>query len=152
MADTRSHHGADRVVRAVVPQRSAEMNVTPLVDVLLVLLVIFMAALPLAQRGIDANVPREVATRSPAAADAGQIVVEYTADHRLTINKTDVAIVDVAEKFRDIFSARRDKMLFVIGDGSLRYGDIMVIIDAAKGAGVDRVGIVTEGMRREAAR
>ncbi len=80
----------------------------------------------------------------------GQSVVEYSADHRLTINKTAVEMAAVEDRFRELFSARRDKTLYVIGDSTVRYGEIARIIDAAKGAGVDRVGIVTAGMRREA--
>ena len=73
-------------------------------------------------------------------------------DHRLRINKTEVALGDAATRFREIFAGRRDRTLFLIGEGSVRYGEIMFVIDAAKGAGVDRVGIVTEGMRAEARR
>ena len=79
-----------------------------------------------------------------------QIVAEYTADHRLTINKQEVSIAQAGDRFREVFETRREKTLFVIGAPAVKYGEIMAVIDAAMGAGVTKVGIVTEGMRQEA--
>jgi biopolymer transport protein TolR len=144
------HHGAERVVKGAVLETSCDMNVTPLIDVLLVLLVIFMATLPLSQKGVDVNLPLEVNANTKQTEVLGQIVAEYTADRRLTINKQEVAIADAEERFRALFETRREKTLYVIGAGAVRYGEIMRVIDAAMGAGVTKVGIVTDGMRREA--
>jgi biopolymer transport protein TolR len=148
MAHAHKHFGAERVIKGETPHASAEMNVTPLIDVLLVLLIIFMAALPLTQVGMDVNLPLETKSPNQATPQDTQIVFEYNADHSMAINKQPVTLQDLDNKLREVFETRKEKTMFIVGDPSLRYGEVIAVIDAAKGAGVDKVGIVTEGMRR----
>ena len=120
---------------------SSEINVTPMIDVLLVLLIIFMIILPLSRRAFDTQVPPEQKQKQQQPQDNTQIVLELTPEGGYAINRQPYAKGQLDNAFHQIFDQRVAKLLFVKTAPNRKYGDLIEAMDIAKGAGVQVIGV-----------
>ena len=124
----------------------SDINITPYIDILLVLLIIFMVITPVRQMDLDVKVPQQSETppdQKPIV-DPSVIVVSIGESMQIAINNEDTSISQLATKLQEIYSARANKNMFVSASPKLPYGDVVRIIDIAKGAGVGDVGLLIE--------
>jgi biopolymer transport protein TolR len=122
----------------------AEINIIPLVDVVLVLLLIFMLTAPMMYRGIDVNLPK--AASKPTAVEE-RMVLTVTKDRALFLNEKPVALTTLDTQLRDAFKSRTDKTLYLKADAGLAYGVVVETMDRVRRAGIERLGMVTEPTR-----
>ena len=117
-----------------------DINMTPMIDVLLVLLVIFMIMQPMLQRSIDIQLPVE--KDEPTAPAVPPIVLEMFPGGQYLLNKSPVPAAQLQARLLEVYSNRPDRVLFVKADGAVKYGEVITVMDVARGAGVEVLGAV----------
>jgi biopolymer transport protein TolR len=124
-----------------------DINVTPFIDILLVLLVIFMTITPVAPKGIRTNVPQPAPPDEQKSQSTEAIVISLDKSGALHINQKEIELPALPYELHEIFKTRNDKTVFVQADSELLFAQIAQVIDAAKSSGVERVGLMTDQIR-----
>jgi biopolymer transport protein TolR len=123
----------------------ASINITPYIDILLVLLIIFMVITPIRQMDLDVKVPQTSNEgEKNSTPDPSVIVVSVGESAQIAINQEPTNVADLGPKLQEIYSKRANKNMFISASAKLPYGDVVRVIDIAKGAGVQDVGLITE--------
>ncbi len=121
----------------------SDINMTPMIDVLLVLIIIFMVITPLTPKGLEALVPQPPPPNSkPNPADDRTIVVTINKDNTMLVNTEPIAENALQKRLEDIFKTRAERIMFVKGDPDIEYKIVAEVIDIGHGAGVDRIGLM----------
>ena len=118
-----------------------EINVTPMIDVLLVLLIIFMMVIPMMRKTIDVQIPDPTPTEAPPQSPSDQIVLQILPGGQFKVNSETVQESNLHQFLKDIYDPRPDKIIFVKGDPKVKYQDVIHAMDVARGAGVKVIGI-----------
>jgi len=113
-----------------------EINVTPMIDVLLVLLIIFMMVIPMSRKAIDLQLPDPTPDDTPSGPPPSQIVLEVLPGNVYRINTQPVTKQDLGKRLKEIYDPRPDKIIFVKGDPAVKYSDVIYAMDVARGSGV----------------
>ncbi|MBI2374419.1 MAG: biopolymer transporter ExbD [Deltaproteobacteria bacterium] len=121
----------------------AEINITPLVDVVLVLLIIFMVMTPILLRELELDIPDKADAATPPEVAVDQLVLKIHADGALELNHEPIDLTRLSEVLRQTFGSRREKVLFFDADDDALYGDVVHTLDLARGAGAKVLGVVT---------
>jgi len=126
---------------------SNEINVTPMIDVLLVLLIIFMMVIPMSRKAIDLQLPDPTPDNSNSGPPPSQIVLEVLPAGVFKVNTQPIAKADLAKKLKEIFDPRPDKIIFVKGDPAVKYSDVIWAMDVARGSGVKVIGMTPKDVK-----
>jgi biopolymer transport protein ExbD len=127
----------------------SEINVTPLVDVVLVLLIIFMVIQPMLQVGYEVETPPKVHTNQPLPQNNEQIIIRMDAEGKTFINKEEVPRIRFAERLKTAMTGREKKLAFFAADGELSYDKVVEFMDLCRNNGAEKLGIVFEDLRPE---
>src|SRR5579872_4938744 len=139
-----------KIKRLKAPPPVADINVTPMVDVMLVLLIIFMVITPMLSKGVSVDM---VKTRNPIAMQAADksdaVLIAVSRDGKTFLNTTQLPPSELAPKVKDLLTNRLDKMVFIKGDQRAKYEVVMEVVANLQAAGVDQVGLLTEQLQEK---